>query len=255
MNHTIIREMEPLIRQAENEGLWLKSLHQGFWFKPQELRECQNRGEFLYNPVNWTLGMPPEVNKEEETIKLKPSSSTASHKDSPKEDPAETPCRIEVSKLEHNKKLRKNLKYERMSRIKESVPTYLHILQIKTMEMIHESPVGHYIRKVKDVEIDGGVLIYLDIIDEYKDLNDNRKHIAQIEISIDVNVNILALKVDLISDKSINVDDSGLSLRFNIEDLIGDGAPSKRELITEYMEFNEKNDIVAKFVNDVVLNY
>lgn len=57
-----VKEMlEPLIQQAEREGMWL--YHNGiatgeFWFSPTQLRAENEKGHFLWGPVNWQLRDP-----------------------------------------------------------------------------------------------------------------------------------------------------------------------------------------------------
>lgn len=49
-----------LIDQAEKEGKWLYCPYQSMWFSPQQLREENAKGYFLWGPVNWRLRDPKE---------------------------------------------------------------------------------------------------------------------------------------------------------------------------------------------------
>lgn len=52
--------LEPLFTQAEKEQLWFRSRYQGIWLTPNELRENQAEGKFIWGPSNWELRNPEE---------------------------------------------------------------------------------------------------------------------------------------------------------------------------------------------------
>lgn len=56
----ILRDLEPLFERAEKEGLWFYSNYQDFWLSPQELKEYQSEGRFVWGAVNWQLRNPYE---------------------------------------------------------------------------------------------------------------------------------------------------------------------------------------------------
>jgi hypothetical protein len=56
----ILRSLNPLIDQAEADGLWLHCAYQDLWFSPQELRDLNAKDQFLWGSVNWTP-RPPSV--------------------------------------------------------------------------------------------------------------------------------------------------------------------------------------------------
>lgn len=47
--------MEPLIKEAERKGLWLRSHYQHISFSPKELRAEMATGNFRWGPINWEL--------------------------------------------------------------------------------------------------------------------------------------------------------------------------------------------------------
>jgi len=60
-NPNEIREsIEALIQEAERKGLWLHCYYQDIWRSPQQLREANAKGQFLWGPVNWSLRDPKE---------------------------------------------------------------------------------------------------------------------------------------------------------------------------------------------------
>lgn len=56
-----IREsLEPLFAEAEEKGLWFRTLALGLWLSPRELKQHQARGRFVWGPANWELRDPRE---------------------------------------------------------------------------------------------------------------------------------------------------------------------------------------------------
>lgn len=51
----ILVDLNLMIDRAEKEGKWLYCHYQGLWFSPAELREENNRGNFIWGAVNWTV--------------------------------------------------------------------------------------------------------------------------------------------------------------------------------------------------------
>ena len=56
----ILKTLEPLFTQAEKEGLWFISSYQSILFTPNELREAQAEGRFIWGFVNWKLINPQD---------------------------------------------------------------------------------------------------------------------------------------------------------------------------------------------------
>lgn len=56
----ILDSLEPLFKEAEEEGLWFFSTYQRLWFSPEELREAHEEGRFIWGPDNWELRDPQE---------------------------------------------------------------------------------------------------------------------------------------------------------------------------------------------------
>lgn len=56
----IENDMKKLFERAEKEGLWFYFRYQDMWFSPRELREEQERGNFLFGQVNWDLRDPQD---------------------------------------------------------------------------------------------------------------------------------------------------------------------------------------------------
>lgn len=54
----VLEELEPLLRKAEQQGLWLQYSYQGIAFSPAELREHHAHGRFVWGSVNWRLVDP-----------------------------------------------------------------------------------------------------------------------------------------------------------------------------------------------------
>lgn len=54
-------QVEKLIREAEEKGLWLFCGYQDLWFSPAELRKAQSDGRFRWGPDNWRLRDPREM--------------------------------------------------------------------------------------------------------------------------------------------------------------------------------------------------
>lgn len=68
----ILDDLEGLIREAERGGFLLhsKSMVGEFWFTPQELREENQNGRFIWSRVNWNLCRPIEHIEDMERTRL-----------------------------------------------------------------------------------------------------------------------------------------------------------------------------------------
>jgi hypothetical protein len=56
----ILDGLQPLFDKAEKEGLWFYCSYQQLWFSPNELKNEQSNGRFLWGAVNWQLRDPHE---------------------------------------------------------------------------------------------------------------------------------------------------------------------------------------------------
>lgn len=56
----ILEGLQPLYEKADREGFWFYSVYQDIWFHPDELREKQSNGQFLWGAVNWQLRQPDD---------------------------------------------------------------------------------------------------------------------------------------------------------------------------------------------------
>jgi hypothetical protein len=56
----ILDGLKPLFERAEREKLWFYSPYQDLWFSPEELREAQSEGRFIWGELNWHLRSPYE---------------------------------------------------------------------------------------------------------------------------------------------------------------------------------------------------
>lgn len=56
----VIASMEPLLKRAEIEGLYLHCSYQDIWYSPEELRAEHANNRMLWGAVNWTLRDPAE---------------------------------------------------------------------------------------------------------------------------------------------------------------------------------------------------
>lgn len=54
----VLRDMAPLFKRAELEGLWFYSAYLATWFTPEELKESHAQRRFLWGPCNWELRDP-----------------------------------------------------------------------------------------------------------------------------------------------------------------------------------------------------
>lgn len=54
------RDLDPLFKKAEAQGLWFYSHYQQLWFSPAKLRAEQAGGSFRWGSANWTLRDPME---------------------------------------------------------------------------------------------------------------------------------------------------------------------------------------------------
>ena len=55
MDVSVIESMEPLLREAEENGKWLYCHYQSMEFTPKELRTHMANGQFRWGLVNWKL--------------------------------------------------------------------------------------------------------------------------------------------------------------------------------------------------------
>lgn len=56
----IAQQLDEMIQTARAEGKWLWCRYQDIWFSPDQLKEQNRNGKFLWGPVNWTLRDPKE---------------------------------------------------------------------------------------------------------------------------------------------------------------------------------------------------
>ena len=56
----VLEAMQPLLRQARDEGKWLYTNYQCLWFSPDELEAEHGEGRFLWGPENWALRNPEQ---------------------------------------------------------------------------------------------------------------------------------------------------------------------------------------------------
>lgn len=63
--------LEPLIREAERTGQWLRCSYQDITMSPAELRKYNREGQFCWGPVNWTLFDPKTLLQSPEDAKSK----------------------------------------------------------------------------------------------------------------------------------------------------------------------------------------
>lgn len=56
----ILNGLEPLFKEAEKYGLWFYTSYQQLWLSPQELREEQANGRFIWGAANWQIRSPEE---------------------------------------------------------------------------------------------------------------------------------------------------------------------------------------------------
>jgi hypothetical protein len=56
-----------MIEEAKEKGLWLRSKYQGIWFHPEDLRQHNEKGNFIWGAGNWDLKDPKEKTKELES--------------------------------------------------------------------------------------------------------------------------------------------------------------------------------------------
>lgn len=54
----IIESLQPLIREAREKGLILRTPYQGIELTPDEFEAHLAKGEFVWGPVNWTVQPP-----------------------------------------------------------------------------------------------------------------------------------------------------------------------------------------------------
>jgi len=55
MEITTVDQMDRMIQEAKERGLWLVSNYQQIWFSPRQLQVARAKGKFLWGPENWTL--------------------------------------------------------------------------------------------------------------------------------------------------------------------------------------------------------
>ena len=56
----ILKSLEPMFELAEKTGYWFFCSYQQMWFHPNELRQKQAEGYFIWGPANWILRDPQE---------------------------------------------------------------------------------------------------------------------------------------------------------------------------------------------------
>jgi hypothetical protein len=54
----ILKDLEPMFREAREKGLLFRSRYQELLFTPDQLEEQQRNGRFVWGPVNWKLEHP-----------------------------------------------------------------------------------------------------------------------------------------------------------------------------------------------------
>jgi hypothetical protein len=59
----ILKNLEPMFKEAEEKGLWFRSRYQDLWFSPSELKEKHSEGRFIWGKENWELRNPKELIK------------------------------------------------------------------------------------------------------------------------------------------------------------------------------------------------
>ncbi len=56
----VLKALEPMFKEAEENGLWFHSQYQDLWFSPASLAKAQAEGRFIWGAVNWDLRDPKE---------------------------------------------------------------------------------------------------------------------------------------------------------------------------------------------------
>lgn len=56
----IIKQLQPLIKEAREKRMFLMASYQGITFSPNELDEQHRIGKFAWGPSNWKLVNPTE---------------------------------------------------------------------------------------------------------------------------------------------------------------------------------------------------
>lgn len=56
----VMSGLEPMFKQAREEGLWFYCGFEDLWFSPDELEKEQANGRFLWGACNWRLRDPHE---------------------------------------------------------------------------------------------------------------------------------------------------------------------------------------------------
>jgi hypothetical protein len=59
----ILKNLEPMFKEAKEKGLWFYCNYQDLWFSPSELRKAQSEGRFIWGEKNWRLRNPEELIK------------------------------------------------------------------------------------------------------------------------------------------------------------------------------------------------
>lgn len=264
MSEAIIRDMEPVIKHAESMGLYLRSTHKGVWFAPNRLRKEQAEGNFLLGPSNWTMGEPPQKHKEdwEDFIgSIQSGGSRQYHivmEDIQVDDshPPYVPVdnRIKISKLEENAKLRRDVEFLQLGRIRESIPDLLSPLERKVKELIAISPVDHYVCVVDTLHEGYDVILYLHIEEEYRNIGDIHHHIAQIKISAVAVDGMLTITTSLISDNPSLMGDVCIAVSIRIEDLFIDNSKAQ-DFINTCESHIEHDERFVNFIKEIAMKY
>ena len=56
----ILKGLEPLFKEARENGLWFYCASQGIWISPDELEAHQANGTFVWGENNWRLLHPKD---------------------------------------------------------------------------------------------------------------------------------------------------------------------------------------------------
>ena len=60
MKLRIQKDLKPLFDLAKIQKLWFWSRYQDLWFSPDDLKELQSKGRFIWGKDNWELRDPKE---------------------------------------------------------------------------------------------------------------------------------------------------------------------------------------------------
>ena len=56
----VSKEMQQMVDEAREKGLWLYCDYQDLWFNPEELQRHWEQGRFCWGPESWHLCPPSE---------------------------------------------------------------------------------------------------------------------------------------------------------------------------------------------------